>query len=295
MSSILNINKLSKSYGKVKALDNLSLEIEQGKVYGILGPNGSGKTTTLGIVLSVLKADTGSFTWFNEKPSKHHRKNIGSLLETPNFYAYLTARQNLMIACQVKNIPETEVDRVLEIVNLIERANSKFKTFSLGMKQRLALASALLGDPEVLVLDEPTNGLDPQGIAEVRNIIKKIANEGKTIVLASHVLDEVEKICTDVAVLKMGKLIASGSINSILTGKDQVFVAAENTETLRLTLEQIPEIINLKQDGNRFYMNLKDDYNTSLLNKTLFEKNIIVSELGKQKTNLEANFLKLVK
>ena len=194
MSTVLNINGISKSYGKVKALNSLSLQINQGEVYGILGPNGSGKTTTLGILLDVINADTGSFTWFGKSPSKESRKKIGSLLETPNFYPYLTAHQNLSLVCKIKQVNESEVDRVLSEVDLLNRANSKFKTFSLGMKQRLALASSLLGNPQVLVLDEPTNGLDPQGIAEVRTIIKGLASQGKTIIMASHILDEVEKI-----------------------------------------------------------------------------------------------------
>lgn len=176
MSEILNIQGISKNYGKVRALHNLSLNIKQGEVYGILGPNGSGKTTTLGIILDVLKADSGSFKWFEKQEGADARKKIGSLLETPNFYPYLSAIQNLSIACDVKGVNSDDIPRVLEIVNLQERANSKFKSYSLGMKQRLALASALLGDPDVLVLDEPTNGLDPQGIAEVRNIIKKISS-----------------------------------------------------------------------------------------------------------------------
>ncbi|MFB0924859.1 MAG: ATP-binding cassette domain-containing protein, partial [Vicingaceae bacterium] len=214
MSTILNINGISKSYGKVKALNNLSLKINQGEIYGILGPNGSGKTTTLGIILDVLNADSGSFSWNEQENSKYDRKKIGSLLETPNFYPYLSARQNLSIVCKIKEVSESEVDRVLSLVDLISRANSKFKTFSLGMKQRLAIASALLGDPEVLVLDEPTNGLDPQGIAEIRTIILDLAAAGKTIIMASHILDEVEKTCSHVAVLKLGNLLTFGPIQT---------------------------------------------------------------------------------
>ena len=144
MTAVLNINGISKSYGKVKALTNLSLQINQGEVYGILGPNGSGKTTTLGILLDVLNADSGSFSWFGKAPSKESRRKIGSILETPNFYPYLTAHQNLLLVCKIKHVNESEVNRVLTVVNLMERAHSKFKTFSLGMKQRLALASAYL-------------------------------------------------------------------------------------------------------------------------------------------------------
>ena len=227
MTAILNINGLSKSYGKVKALNNLNLQINQGEIFGILGPNGSGKTTTLGILLSVLNADSGSFSWNGQQPSKYDRKKIGSLLETPNFYPYLTAKQNLSIVCKIKEVNESEVDRVLSIGDLTNRANSKFKTFSLGMKQRLAIASALLGDPNILVLDEPTNGLDPQGIAEIRGIIIDLAAAGKTIIMASHILDEVEKVCTHVAVLKLGNLLTTGPIQTVLNNQAQVFVVSD--------------------------------------------------------------------
>lgn len=294
MTAILNINGISKSYKKVKALNNLSLQINQGEVYGILGPNGSGKTTTLGIILDVLKSDSGSYSWFGNSPSKESRKKIGSLLETPNFYPYLTARQNLSLVCKIKQVEESEVDRVLTIVNLIVRANSKFKTFSLGMKQRLALGSALLGNPDVLVLDEPTNGLDPQGIAEVRTIIKGLASQGKTIIMASHILDEVEKICSHVAVLKQGNLLTFGPIQAVLNKQEQVYVAADDMEMLKLILGQIEGVSNIKPSTNKVYLLLDKGKDSAYLNKALFEKGVIATELGMQKPDLEANFLALI-
>ena len=295
MEAILNINGISKRYGKVKALNNLSLQINRGEIYGILGPNGSGKTTTLGILLGVLNADSGSYSWNGKTPSKYDRKNIGSLLETPNFYPYLTARQNLSIVCKVKEVSQREVDRVLSIVDLINRADSKFKTFSLGMKQRLAIASALLGNPETLVLDEPTNGLDPQGIAEIRTIILDLAKKGKTIIMASHILDEVEKTCTHVAVLKLGNLLTYGPIQSALNNQEQVLVVSENLELLKLTLAQIDGVSNVKQIGDKVSLILKQGKDISYLNGTLFDKGIVVSEIGIQKPDLEANFLELIK
>jgi ABC-type multidrug transport system ATPase subunit len=295
MTTVLNINGISKSYGKVKALNNLSLQINQGEVFGILGPNGSGKTTTLGIILDVLNADNGSFSWNGKTPSKDDRKKIGSLLETPNFYPYLTARQNLSIVCKIKEVNESEVDRVLSIVDLNSRANSKFKTFSLGMKQRLAIASALLGDPDTLVLDEPTNGLDPQGIAEIRAIILDLAQDGKTIIMASHILDEVEKTCTHVAVLKLGNLLTFGPIQSVLNNQEQVFVASDDIEILKLTLSQIDAVSNINQSGKKVSVMLAEGKDSAYLNKALFDKGIIVSEIGVQKSDLEANFLELIK
>jgi ABC-type multidrug transport system ATPase subunit len=279
----------------VKALNNLSLKINQGEIYGILGPNGSGKTTTLGIILDVLNSDSGSFEWYEKPPSKDSRKKIGSLLETPNFYPYLSARQNLSIVCKIKEVSESEVDRVLSLVDLISRANSKFKTFSLGMKQRLAIASALLGDPEVLVLDEPTNGLDPQGIAEIRTIILDLAAAGKTIIMASHILDEVEKTCSHVAVLKLGNLLTFGPIQTVLNNQEQVFVSSDNLDLLKLTLSQIDGISGINQVNNKVYLMLAEGKTSAYLNKALFDKGIIVSEIGVHKSDLESNFLELIK
>jgi len=295
LTAILNINGISKNYGKVKALNNITLQINQGEVFGILGPNGSGKTTTLGIILDVLNADDGSFLWNGQSPSKYDRKKIGALLETPNFYPYLTARQNLSIVCKIKQVNESEVDRVLGIVDLISRANSKFKTFSLGMKQRLAIASSLLGNPEILVLDEPTNGLDPKGIAEIRTIIIDLANEGKTIIIASHILDEVEKVCSHVAILKLGNLLTSGPIQTVLNKQEQVFVTAENNDILKLTLGQIDGVSNISQVGDKMYLMLAPGKDSAYLNKALFDKGIVASEIGIQKSDLEANFLELIK
>ena len=295
MSAVLNINGLSKSYGKVKALNNLSLQINQGEVFGILGPNGSGKTTTLGILLSVLNADSGSFSWNGQEPSKYDRKKIGSLLETPNFYPYLSAKQNLSIVCKIKDASESEVDRVLSVVDLLSRSDSKFKTFSLGMKQRLAIASALLGDPEILVLDEPTNGLDPQGIAEIRAIILDLAAAGKTIIMASHILDEVEKVCTHVAVLKLGNLLTTGPIQSVLNNQEQVFVSSDNLDILKLTLSQIDGVSNITENGNKIAVMLAEGKDSAYLNKALFDKGIVASEIGVHKSDLEANFLEIIK
>ena len=211
MEKVLTISGLQKNYGKIHAVNDLSLSVERGSVYGILGPNGSGKTTTLAIILGVVNSNGGSYSWFGNENSKNDRKRIGAILEQPLFYPYLTAEKNLQIVASIKGVEYSDIERVLKIVELFERKDSKFRTFSYGMKQRLAIASALLGNPEVLIFDEPTNGLDPKGIAEIRELIIKIAKQGITILLASHLLDEVQKTCSHVAVLKSGKKLYEGS------------------------------------------------------------------------------------
>ncbi|MGA9325609.1 MAG: ATP-binding cassette domain-containing protein, partial [Salegentibacter sp.] len=185
METILTLNQLTKNYGTLTAVDKLSFSIEKGNVYGILGPNGSGKSTTLGMVLNVVNKTGGDFSWFNGSESTHEAlKKVGAIIEHPNFYPYMTATQNLALVCKIKGVQPEKIEEKLEIVGLLDRKNSKFSTFSLGMKQRLAIASALLNDPEILILDEPTNGLDPQGIHQIREIIRKIATTGTTILLA---------------------------------------------------------------------------------------------------------------
>ncbi|MBS1573854.1 MAG: ATP-binding cassette domain-containing protein, partial [Bacteroidetes bacterium] len=211
METVLSLSNITKSYGPVRALKNVSFNVPEGCVFGILGPNGSGKTTLLSIILDVLKANNGSFLWFGQPGSPDQRKKIGSLLETPNFYHYLSAIDNLKVTQSISGRGTVEnIDAVLKKVKLYERRKSRFKTYSLGMKQRLAIAATLLGDPKVLVFDEPTNGLDPVGIAEIRELIIELRNSGHTIIMASHLLDEVEKVCTHVAILKTGELLTTG-------------------------------------------------------------------------------------
>ena len=214
MNSILNISNLTKKFGHLTAVKNLSFDIEKGNVYGILGPNGSGKSTTLGIVLNVVNKTSGEFHWYDGSLTTHQAlKKVGAIIERPNFYPYMTAYQNLKLVCRIKEISHDSINKTLEIVGLLNRKDHVFNSFSLGMKQRLAIASALLNDPEILILDEPTNGLDPQGIHQIREIIKKIAEAGTTILLASHLLDEVEKVCSHVVVLNKGVNIFSGRVD----------------------------------------------------------------------------------
>jgi len=292
---ILQTDRLDKSYGPVHAVNHLSLTVEQGQVYGILGPNGSGKTTTLAMLMGIVAPDSGTFSWFGQKPSPAVNRRIGALIETPNFYPYLSLEQNLKIVCRIKGIEEKDIPRVLSLVGLRERSHSRFATLSLGMKQRLALGSLLLGDPDVLVLDEPTNGLDPEGIAEVRNLIRQVAGTGKTILIASHILDEVEKVCTHVVVLKMGNKLAEGRVDGLIKGKELVILEGEDPEKLKSALAESDLVESYRQTGEEFQIALKKGVNNAELNKELIGKGIILTRMEVRKNRLEDQFLELVK
>ncbi len=295
MTEVLAINGLCKSYGKINAINDLSFTVEKGNVYGILGPNGSGKTTTLSIITGILKPQKGLFRWFGQEPHKSINQRIGSLVEIPNFYPYLSLYQNLQIISRIKNIPDEDINRVLGITNLLARKHSRFETLSLGMKQRLGFAAVLLGDPEVLVLDEPANGLDPEGIAEVRNIILSEAQKGKTIIMASHILDEVEKVCTHVGILKWGKLIASGRVNELLTEDDLVVVSAGNLNELYELLVRSGLTKSLQQNEDDITIVLTDHVSPADINEYAFKQGIVLKKLEVKKKSLESQFLELVR
>ncbi|CAM1348303.1 MULTISPECIES: ABC transporter ATP-binding protein [Tenacibaculum] len=295
METILSIKDLNKNYGKIQAVKNLSFDIIKGNIYGILGPNGSGKSTTLGIILNVVNRTSGSFSWFNGNISTHKAlKKVGAIIERPNFYPYMTARQNLQLICQIKGVSYDKINDTLETVNLFERKDDKFRTYSLGMKQRLAIASALLNDPEILILDEPTNGLDPQGIHEIRQIIKKIAENGTTILLASHLLDEVEKVCTHVIVLQKGEKLYSGRVETMVASNGIIEIKTEeNIENTINVLKNYHETASVNVDGDLIIVQLENDISSATLNKYLFENNITISHLVKRKPSLEQQFLDL--
>lgn len=297
METILSINNLNKIYNKyVHAVNNVSLEIKKGNVYGILGPNGSGKSTTLGIVLNVVNKTSGTYSWFGGKLETHEAlKKVGAIIERPNFYPYMTAKQNLELVCKIKNIDYSKVQEKLALVGLIERENSKFNTFSLGMKQRLAIASALLNDPEILILDEPTNGLDPQGIHQIRDIIKLIASQGTTILLASHLLDEVEKVCSHVLVLQKGKILYSGTVDGMSSNEGFFELQSENNDALIKVMQSHPAIEKVVSEDGKVLVYLKSPLDATDLNKYLFENNIFLNHLVKRKTSLEDQFLELTK
>ena len=294
LETILTIENLTKKFGKLTAVDNLSFSIEKGNVYGILGPNGSGKSTTLGIVLNVVNKTSGNFSWFGGDVSTHNAlKKVGAIIERPNFYPYMTAKQNLELVCKIKGVATTQVQKTLDTVGLLDRQDDTFKGFSLGMKQRLAIASALLNTPEILILDEPTNGLDPQGIHQIRGIIQKIASQGTTILLASHLLDEVEKVCTHVVVLSKGKSLYVGRVEQMNTSFGFVTLQCSDMPGLKKVLEESTSFENIKQDAAYLVANLTQEMDAAKLNAFLFEKGITLSHLVQRKESLEEKFLAL--
>ena len=292
--AILTVENISKNYGKIRALNEVSFTVPKGCVFGILGPNGSGKTTLLGIIMNVLKATSGSYKLFDENATDAHRKKIGTLLETPNFYHYLSAVRNLKISAAIKGHGEEDIENVLHTVDLYKRKDSPFSTFSLGMKQRLAIGAALLGNPDVLVFDEPTNGLDPVGIAEIRMLIKELSAKGKTIIMASHLLDEVEKVCTHVAILKQGNLLASGTVKDVFQENDIVQLAAADKEKLHQLLVGLNNYTRLDEVGGILELSYESGTaNLEEINKYCFNNGVVLSHLQLKKSNFESKFLEL--
>ncbi|MDT8418673.1 MAG: ABC transporter ATP-binding protein [Lutibacter sp.] len=295
METILSLKNLHKKFGGIHAVNDLSFDIQKGNVYGILGPNGSGKSTTLGIILNVVNKTSGSFSWYDGNLTTHQAlKKVGAIIERPNFYPYMSAIQNLELVCKIKEVSFDKIEEKLKIVNLYERRNSKFSTFSLGMKQRLAIASALLNDPEILILDEPTNGLDPQGIHEIRVLIKEIAQTGTTILLASHLLDEVEKVCSHVVVIREGVKLYSGTVDEMVAshGLFELKVDAD-TEKLMELLTKFEGILSIKTEDDKFIATLNKPVSASEINSYLFQNGIVLSHLVRRKPSLEQQFLTL--
>lgn len=295
MDPVVKTTSLTKHYGRIKAVDNLTLEIPDNCVFGLLGPNGSGKTTTLGMLLDVINPTSGTYSWFGNYSRKENRQKIGSLLEVPAFYPYLSAVNNLNIIAEIKNAGSEYINEVLRLVGLYERRDSPYHTYSLGMKQRLALASALLCDPKVMILDEPTNGLDPGGIAEIRTLIKTIASQGKTIILASHLLDEVQKVCTHFAVLNEGKHLYSGLVNEV-TGEDQrVEISSDDLARLTKALKSYSGTKQLDQSGDKLIVTLTDNITITELSRYVYEQGIVITNLVSLRKSLESQFLEILK
>lgn len=297
MEKILSVKNLTKKFKRV-VVNNISFDVERGNVYGLLGPNGSGKSTTFGMLLSTINPTSGDWFWFGKKGTDPDTlKKIGAIIEQPNFYPYLTAETNLKIVAEIKQTPYSRIDEVLKIVNLYERRKDTFKTFSLGMKQRLAIASAMLNNPEVMILDEPTNGLDPEGIIQIREIISDIAKQGITIIIASHLLDEIEKICSHVIVLKEGNSIYCGRVDEMTSNNGYFELKADNNTLLLNALNELQWFSSINQEGDLIKAQIRDDasVSASAMNQKLAEKGIYLSHLTKKKLSLESQFLELVK
>lgn len=277
----------------MQALDEFDLSVEKGQVMGLLGPNGSGKTTTLGILLGAIKNYRGSYRWFDADNHHTQRFRIGAILEAPVFYPYLSGRDNLKVVARIKSVQKSELNPILQRVGLADRARSKFRTYSLGMKQRLAFAAALLGEPEVLVLDEPTNGLDPQGIADIRRLIGELAERGTTIILASHLLDEVEKVCTHVAVLKKGNLLRSGAVADVVSDQVHIHLSSREPNKLLTAVSKIcgSEAVHLQADT--VIAKVDPDFDDEALNRNLIEQGIVLTSMRREKKRLEDEFLEL--
>ena len=300
MSPVLAVQNMTKFYGSIRALNDVSFNVPKGSVFGILGPNGSGKTTLLGIVMDILKPTRGSYLWNGQPGSNEQRKQIGTLLETPNFYHYLSGQKNLQIAAAIKERGKKDIPGVLEKVNLFQRKDSKFSSYSLGMKQRLAIASTLLGNPDILVFDEPTNGLDPAGIAEIRQLMIDLNKQGKTVIMASHILDEVEKVCTHVAILQKGDLKTVGTVNEVLSGTTsdtvntlEIELAAENIAMLESILKSLPGIIHIQTNNGNILLQCEDSLTTTTINKFCFDKGVVLSQLDLKRKSLEKRFLEI--
>jgi len=294
MQKILSTENLAKRYGVVQALDNLTINVHKGDVYGVLGPNGSGKTTTLGIVLGAVNQTSGTFSWFEEGSGHHLRKRIGALHEKPNFYPHLNAIQNLKLVADIKDIKKPELQSVLELCGVLKYSGRKFSTYSTGMRQRLAIASAMLGQPEVLVLDEPTNGLDPEGIADVRALIQKIAGEGITVIMASHLLDEVQKVCSHVCVIKSGQKLFEGQVQALVAGSDGIEVGSSDPVKLEKSLSDFEGVAHYERRKDIFLVKLKDGFRAAELSGYLITSGVDITHFAQKTGSLEEEFLHLL-
>lgn len=294
--TLLELDGLSKSFGRLKAVDQLTFTLKKGNSYGLLGPNGSGKSTTLGMILNVVNPTSGSFSWYEGVLSTQQAlKKIGAIIERPNFYPYMTALQNLQLICKIKQCSDATLQEKLELVGLWERRNSKFSTYSLGMKQRLAIAAALINNPELLILDEPTNGLDPEGIHQIRRLIKKIAAQGTTILLASHLLDEVEKVCSHVIILKNGVKYYEGPVDGIHKSFGYIELKAQNLKLLKQFMASLEEVDSIEEESSMLKVFLKNELNTEELSQRLAQEKIYITHLAQKKPSLEEQFLTLTK
>ncbi|MCE2404820.1 MAG: ABC transporter ATP-binding protein [Dehalococcoidia bacterium] len=296
MNWVIETRSLTKEYGPIRAVDDLSLQVPQGGVFGLLGPNGSGKTTTMGMLLGLVRATAGAIRLFGdpvEGVHPHALRRIGAIVEEPSFYPYLSGRNNLRYFQGIGgNGSRDEVDRLLETVGLAERAGSKFHTYSMGMKQRLGIAYALLGDPEVLFLDEPTNGLDPAGMAEIRDLIRELSGSGRTVLLSSHLLHEVEQVCDSVAILSRGRLIAQGNVQELLKGQGTVRLSTTDDAQAVGVLSALDWVVDVTMDQGGLVVTAPPERSPELT-AALAHAGIYVGQMATVQVSLEEYFLEV--
>ena len=289
---VIQTDRLTKRYGRILAVDRLSLEVPRGHVFGLLGPNGSGKTTVMSMLLGLVRPTSGSFSLLGSR-TRHaealHR--VGAIVESPSFYPYLSGRANLAYFQGISGGgPRREVDDLLERVGLTDRADDRFRTYSLGMKQRLGLAYTLLGNPELLLLDEPTNGMDPAGMAEIRELIRSLGTDGRTVLLSSHLLHEVEQVCDSVAILSHGKLIAQGAVADLLRLQEQVRLRTSDDAKAVEILAGLDWVEEVKTRDGALVVTVAHE-RSSELTASLSKSEVYVTELTPLQLSLEQYFL----
>jgi len=293
--NILSVAGLTKHYGMLKAVDDLSFDVHSGQVFGFLGPNGSGKTTTIGMIFGIVTPTAGHLRLFGSDDPRalaQSRRRVGGTLEQPNLYPYLTGRQNLHLVAAIKRLDDSHIEPALRSVDLLAAADRRTKGYSLGMKQRLALAAAMLGDPELLIFDEPTNGLAPEGMQEIRELILRLSRSGRTIVLCTHLLAEVERVCTHVAILKQGRLLRSGAVSELTAGAPVFRLRADNAQALWEAVANYPAARQMRRENEVVYTELADS-DPALLSRYLAGLGIYLAELSNQRPTLEATFLRV--
>ncbi len=294
MQKVLATEHLKKNYGNVQAVKDISLNVHYGDIYGILGPNGSGKTTTLGMVLGAVIPTSGKYSWFEEGSAHQLRKRIGALLEKPNFYPHLSGIQNLKLVADIKDLKKHNMQDAIDLCGVGKYLNRKFITYSTGMKQRLALAATLLGKPEVIVLDEPTNGLDPEGISDVREIIKDIGKNGITVIMASHLLDEVQKVCSHVSVLKSGQKLFEGQVSALVAESEGIEIGSDDLDKLHRAILDYNGIDHFEKKGEIVFVRLKPGFKSGELSAYLIKNGVDITHFAHRKGNLEEEFLHLL-
>jgi ABC-type multidrug transport system ATPase subunit len=290
---VIETRELGKRYGeRIVAVDRLNMRVRRGEVYGFLGPNGAGKTTTLRMLLGLVRPSSGSALVLGARPGlPEGLARIGALIETPTFYPFLSGRDNLRVLARYAGVAETEIEPALEQVELTERAGDRFGTYSLGMKQRLGIAAALLKDPELLILDEPTNGMDPAGMAEMRTFIRNLGRGRRTVLLSSHLMSEVEQISDRVGVISKGRLVGEGTVDE-LRGRESLWVRVEPLGQAEAVLKALRNVEQVARVDGGLRISA-DPAAAATINRALVEAGIAVGELRPERASLEKVFLEL--